>query len=59
MEITIVLRDDTDGQVQVEEIRRLGPEEHEGSVTTASAVAEEMLAVLNTLGDADTFCGVV
>jgi hypothetical protein len=54
VEITITLRDDQDGQVQVEEIRRLSPGEHEEAVTAASALAEEMLAIIEGLGDAET-----
>lgn len=54
MEITIILRDDKDDQVQVEEIRRLDPGEHEEVVTVASVLAKEMLSVLNTFGEVDT-----
>ncbi len=54
MEITIILRDDKNGGVLVEEIRRVDPEENEEAITMASALAEEMLSLLNTLGDADT-----
>ncbi len=54
MKITITLQDDAEGRVRVEEVRRLGPGEHQGSVTAASALAEEMLAILDELGEAET-----
>ena len=53
VKITITLQDDKDGQVQVEEVRQLSPGEHEETVTAASALAEEMLAFLDELGDAE------
>lgn len=52
MKITITLEDDEDGQVQVEEVRYLSPGEQE--VTAASALAEEMLVLLDELGEAET-----
>ena len=52
MKITITLQDSEDGQVQVEEVRHLGPGEHE--VTAASILAEEMLAILSEYGEAET-----
>jgi hypothetical protein len=52
MEIIITLRDDDDGQVQIEEVRQLALGETEESVTVASALAEEMLAVVEELGEA-------
>ena len=54
VKITITLQDDKDGQVQVEEVRWLSPGEHGESVTAASALAEEMLAILDSLGEAET-----
>ena len=53
MEIIITLRDDSDGHVVIEETRQLAPGEAEASVTVASALAEEMLALVETLGEAD------
>ena len=52
VKITITLEDDKDGQVQVEEVRHLTHGEHE--VTTASVLAEEMLALLEELGETET-----
>ena len=46
MEIIITLRDDSDGHVVIEETRQLAPGEAEESVTVASALAEEMLALV-------------
>lgn len=54
MKITITLEDDEDGKVQVEEVRQLSPGEHEKAVTAASALAEEMLAILDALGEAES-----
>ncbi len=51
MKITITLEDDEKGQVQVEEVRQLTDGEHE--VTAASVLAEEMLAILDALGDTE------
>ncbi len=51
MEITIVLRDDDDDQVQIEEIRRPGPGEDDRSVTTASVLADGMFSLLDGLGE--------
>ncbi len=53
MKITITLLDDKDGHVQVEEVRRLSPGEHKEVVTAASALAEEMLAILDEFGDTE------
>jgi len=53
MKITITLEDDDDGQVQVEEVRQLCPGEHREMVTAASALAEEMFALLDEHGDAE------
>ncbi len=54
MKITITLQDDDNGEVQIEEVRHLNAGEHEEMVTAASALAEEMLALLDTLGEAET-----
>lgn len=51
MEITIVLRDTEDGQVKVEETRRPGPGEEEGAVTTTTILADEMMSLLDKLGE--------
>ncbi len=53
MEIIITLRDEDDGQVQIEEVRRLAPGEVEQSVTVASTLADEMLCLVSELGDTD------
>jgi hypothetical protein len=53
VEIIITLRDDDDGQVQIEEIRQLAPGETEHSVTVASALADEMLALVGELKEAE------
>ncbi len=53
MEITISLLDTEDGGVRIEEIRTPGPEESERSVTTATALADEMLLLLNELGETE------
>ena len=52
MKITITLEDDEKGQVQVEEVRQLTDGEHQ--VTAASVLAEEMLAILDALGDTES-----
>ncbi len=54
MKITITLQDDENRQVQIEEVRHLFPGEHDGAITAASALAEEMLSLLDELGDAET-----
>ncbi len=54
MKITITLEDDEDGQVQVEEMRHFSLGESAEAVTAASALAEEMLSLLDTLGDSWT-----
>ena len=53
MKITITLRDTEDGQVQVEETRQPGQGESEESVTVATALADEMSALLDKLGDTE------
>lgn len=53
MEITITLRDAADGHVLIEETRQPALGETEESVTVASALAEEMLALVEALGEAD------
>ena len=52
MEITITLRDDDGGQVQIKEIRLPASGETEQSVTVASALADEMLSLISELGEA-------
>jgi hypothetical protein len=54
VKITITLQDDEAGAVQVEEVRHLSPGEHAEAVTAASALAEEMLGILDKLGDTET-----
>ncbi len=53
MEIIITLRDDDEGHVQIEEVRQLAPGETEQSATVASVLAEEMLAVVANLEEAE------
>ena len=53
MEITIRLRDSDGGCVQIEEIRLPGPDETERSVTATTVLAEEMLLLLNELGETE------
>jgi hypothetical protein len=53
VEITISLRDTEDGRVRIEEIRRPGPDETEQSVTAAMVLAEEMLLLLDDLGETE------
>jgi hypothetical protein len=53
VKITITLQDDEAGAVQVEEVRHLSPGEHAKAVTAASALAEEMLGILDELGAAE------
>lgn len=52
MKITITLEDDDNGEVRVEEVRHLAPNEQE--VTAASVLAEEMLALLSEYGESET-----
>ncbi len=54
MKIIITLQDDEAGAVQVEEVRHLSPGEHAEAITAASALAEEMLGILDKLGDTET-----
>ena len=54
VKISITLQDDAEGRVRVEEVRRPGPGEPQEAVTAASALAEEMLAILDELGEAET-----
>jgi len=53
VEIVITLRDEAEGHVVIEEARKPGSGETEASVTVASALAEEMLALVETLGEAE------
>jgi hypothetical protein len=54
VKIIITLQDDEAGAVQVEEVRHLSPGEHAEAITAASALAEEMLGILDKLGDTET-----
>ncbi len=51
MEITISLRDAEEGCVRIEEIRQPGPDETELSITSATVLADEMLLLLENLGE--------
>jgi len=53
LKTTITLRDTEDGQVQVEEIRYPATDETDQSVTVATALADEMLSLLDKLGDTE------
>ncbi len=53
MEITISLRDAEGGRVRIEEIRRPGPDETEQTVTAATVLADEMLLLLDDLGETE------
>jgi hypothetical protein len=53
VKIIITLQDDEAGAVQVEEVRYVSPGEHAEAVTAASALAEEMLGILDELGDTE------
>lgn len=54
MEITITLRDTEDGQVQIEENRLPFSGETVDSLTTASALADELLKCVDKLGEIET-----
>lgn len=54
MEITISLRDADGGRVRIEEVRRPGPDETEKSITAATVLADEMLLLLDDLGETET-----
>jgi hypothetical protein len=53
VEITIRLRDAEGGHVRIEEVRRPGPDETEQCVTAASLLADEMLLLLDDLGETE------
>jgi hypothetical protein len=53
VEITINLRDTEGGRVRIEEIRRPGPGETEQSVTAATILADEMILLLDDLGETE------
>ena len=50
MKVVITLDDTEDGLVQVEELRQPGLGESEQLVTVATALADEMLSLLDRLG---------
>lgn len=59
LEITITLRDTEDGQVEIEETRLPYSGETVDTVTTASALAEELIKCADKLGQMETTaCGV-
>jgi hypothetical protein len=59
MEITITLRDTEDGQVEIEETRLPFSGEKADSVTTASALADELIIHADELGEPkNTACGI-
>ena len=59
MEITITLRDTEDGQVEIEETRLPHSGETAQSVTTATALADELLKCVDKLGEVETTaCGI-
>ena len=51
MKITITIEDTSAGQVNVTEDRTPGENETEESVTSASALADAMFAVMDQLGE--------
>lgn len=53
MEITITLRDTEDGQVEIEEIRLPYSGEKVDSVTTATALADELRKCVDKLGETE------
>ena len=53
MEIKISLRDAEEGRVRIEEIRRPGPDETAQSITAATVLADEMLLLLDDLGETE------
>jgi len=53
MEITISLRDTEGGRVRVEEVRRPGPDETEWSITAAAVLVDDMLSLLDDLGETE------
>jgi low affinity Fe/Cu permease len=59
MEITITLKDTADGQVEIEETRLPFSGEKADSVTTATALADELQKCVDKLGEIETTaCGV-
>jgi hypothetical protein len=58
LEITITLRDTEDGQVEIEETRLPYSGETVDSVTTATALADELHKCVDKLGETETTaCG--
>lgn len=59
MEITITLRDTEDGQVEIEETRLPFSGEKADSMTTATALADELRKCVDKLGEIETTaCGI-
>ena len=59
MEITIILRDTEDGQVEIEETRLPYSGENAQSVTTASVLSDELRKKVEEMGSVeDTACGI-
>lgn len=59
MEITIILRDTEDSQVEIEESRLPYSGETAESVTTAAALADELRQKVEDLGEVEeTACGI-
>jgi len=53
MKITITLSDTEDGHIKIEEIRHPETNETDQSVTVATALADEMLSLLDQLGNTE------
>ena len=53
MRITITIEDTDDGQVKVSETRVASDEETEGSMTSATALADAMFEVMDQLGEVE------
>ena len=59
MEITITLRDTDNGQVEIEETRLPFSGEKADSITTATALADELRKCVDKLGEVETTaCGI-
>lgn len=54
MEITITLRDSEDGQVEIDETRLSFSGEKADSVTTATALADELRKCVDNLGETES-----
>ncbi len=53
MKITITIEDSQNGHIRVSEQREPGAGEEDGSVTSASALADAMFELMDQLGEVD------